>query len=343
MTKPRIAIIGAGSLGTVMGAIVTTKGGECVLVDTNKEHVAALNQNGATVTGFMDLKNIPVTAITPGEMTGIYDIIILLIKQTANETALKALLPYLGERSVVCTLQNGIPEPSVADVVGVSRTLGAPVGWGAGWIAPGVAQLYTQVEHMRVELGSLDGKITEQLKKVEAFLKLSGEVDISTNLLGLRWSKLLMNSALSGMSAALACIFGEVLDDEKGARCAAHIANEVVRVSREKGVKLEIIIPGYDFYDLEFDNRHGRDKAISLLRAMYERHRPSKASMLQDMEKNIPCEIDYINGLVCKEGTVYNIPTPFNDTVVNIVKDFESKELGFPTIANLKYFDIPEL
>ena len=339
----RVAILGAGSLGTIMGAVVAQKGGDFVLIDTNREHVDSLNKNGATVTGFLEMENVPVKAITPEQMDGIYDIVIVLTKQTANKKALTNLLPYLSENSVVCTLQNGIPEESVAEIVGKERTVGGTVGWGGGWLKPGVAQLYTKPEHMRIEIGSLDGQITDKVKRVEAFLKLAGDVEINTNLSGIRWSKLLMNSALSGMSAALGCTFGDIIDDDKAVACAAHVADELIRVSRKKDIKMEIIIPGKDFYELQFDDKKGRDHAIAFLREVYDVHRPQKASMMQDMEKGLPCEIDYINGIVCTNGGAFGIDTPMNDNIVKIVKAFEAKELPFPTMKNLDMFTVPEL
>lgn len=339
----RTAILGAGSLGTIMGAVVSKNGGDVVLVDSYKEHVDALNEKGATVTGYLDLKNIPVKAITPDQMDGIYDVVIVLLKQTANAVALRNLLPFINENSVVCTLQNGIPEEAVAEIVGTDRTVGGTVGWGGGWIAPGVSQLYTKPEHMRIEIGSLDGAITEKLKRVEAFLKMAGDVEINTNLLGIRWSKLLMNSALSGMSAALGCTFGEIIDDEKAVRCAAHVADELIRVADLKGIGLEVIIPGKDFNELKFDNEAGRDHAVEFLRDVYSVHRPQKASMMQDMEKGRPCEIDYINGIVSQNGDKFGLDTPFNDLIVRIVKEFESGEIPFPTMANLERFTVPKL
>jgi 2-dehydropantoate 2-reductase len=338
-----VAILGAGSLGTIMGAVVSRNGGDCVLVDAYKEHVDALNANGATVTGYLDLKNIPVRAITPDQMEGIYDMVIVLLKQTANAVALRNLLPFINEDSVVCTLQNGIPEEAVAEIVGADRTVGGTVGWGAGWISPGISQLYTKPEHMRIEIGTLDGRITDKLKKVEGFLKLAGEVDINTNLTGIRWSKLLMNSALSGMSAALGCTFGDVIDDDKAVACAAHVANELIQVADARGITLEVIIPGVDFYILKFNDKAGRDAAIALLREVYDVHRPQKASMMQDMEKGRPCEIDYINGIVSQNGDKYGLETPFNDTIVKIVKEFEAKTSPFPTMENLARFEVPEL
>lgn len=339
----KTAIIGAGSLGTIMAAKVSQNGGDCVLIDTNKPHVEALNSNGATVTGFLEMKNVPVKAITPDQMEGVYDLVIVLTKQTANKIALTNLLPYLNEDSVVCTLQNGIPEESVAEIVGRDRTCGGAVGWGAGWSKPGVSELYTKPEFMIIEIGNLENDVNEKLRRVEKFLKLAGGVTINTNLMGFRWAKLLMNSALSGMSAALGCTFGDILDDEKAVACAAHVANELIQVSRAKGIDLEVIVPGKDFYELEFNDEAGREHAIAFIKEVWDVHRPQKASMMQDMEKGIPCEIDYINGIVCKGGSEVGIETPFNQMIVDIVKEFEAKQLPFPTVTNLDRFNVPEL
>jgi 2-dehydropantoate 2-reductase len=168
-------------------------------------------------------------------------------------------------------------------------------------------------------------------------------VEINTNLLGIRWSKLLMNSALSGMSAALGCTFGEIIDDEKAVRCAAHVADELIRVADLKGIGLEVIIPGKDFSELKFDDEAGRDHAVEFLRDVYSVHRPQKASMMQDMEKGRPCEIDYINGIVSQNGDKFGLDTPFNDLIVKIVKEFEAGEIPFPTMANLDRFTVPKL
>jgi 2-dehydropantoate 2-reductase len=335
----RVAIIGAGSLGTVMAAVVSKNGGECVLIDANAAHVEALNRDGATVTGKMDLKNQPVKAITPDQMEGIYDVVILLTKQTVNKIVLENLLPYINEDSVVCTLQNGIPEEFVASIVGRGRTAGGAVGWGAGYASPGISELYTSPEFMIIEIGNLDNVVNEKLQKVERFLKMAGGVTINSNLLGFRWSKLLMNATFSGMSAALGCTFGDVLDNEKALECAIAIGKELIEVARAKGITLEEIVPGKDFYKFEFQDAAGMAVAKEFARDVWSVHRPQKASMMQDMEKNIPCEIGYINGLVVDGGDAVGIETPFNDKVVEIVKAFEAGVLPFPSFDNLAKFD----
>ena len=86
----RSAIYGAGSLGTVMGAFLAKNGVEIDLVNRNKAHVEALKNNGARITGTVEM-TIPVNALLPEEMTGRYDIIFLMTKQLNNRETLSFL------------------------------------------------------------------------------------------------------------------------------------------------------------------------------------------------------------------------------------------------------------
>lgn len=339
----RAAILGAGSLGTCMGAFINTNGGDVELIDANREHVDTLNRHGATVIGNVDLKNVPVKAVTPDQMEGIYDLVIVLLKQTANVKALPGLLPHLDEDSIVCTLQNGIPEENVANIIGRERTISGVMGWGAQWEAPGVSRYTTGPEVMYIELGDMEGEMGLKVRKAADYLKMQGEVRINPNLTGIRWSKLVTNCALSGMSAVLGCTCGEVLDDDMAAACGVHVGQEVVRVATAMGIELPILVKGYDFYDLDFKNDAGRKRAVEWLRGYCNAQRGAKASMLQDMEKGIHCEIDFINGEACKYGSRNGIGTPFNDTLVRIIKEFEAGNAAFPTKANLNRFTIPNL
>ena len=158
----RAALMGAGSLGTIIGALVAKNGGDMTLIDANRAHVDALNKNGAHVIGKMELSHVPVKAITPDEMDGIYDLAILLAKQTYNDVALRQLLPHLGENSVVCTLQNGVPEESVGKIIGPERVVGGIVGWGATFRGPGISELTSDISAMRYEIGEVDGSKTDR-------------------------------------------------------------------------------------------------------------------------------------------------------------------------------------
>ena len=126
----KVCIYGAGSLGTVLGAYVAKSGEEIDLVNRNKAHVAALKENGATITGTANF-NVKVNAMLPGEMKEKYDIIFLMTKQLNNKEVVKMLTNFLADDGVICTMQNGLPEHSVSEIIGEDRTYGCAIGWGA--------------------------------------------------------------------------------------------------------------------------------------------------------------------------------------------------------------------
>lgn len=336
----KVAVMGVGSLGTIVGALMSQKGADVVLIDANKEHVRALNEKGATIVGKYNL-NTPVKAITPDEMTGTYDIVFYLVKQTYNEVALKQLLPHLGPDSTVCTLQNGVPEGAVAAIVGKERTMGGPVNWGATWKGPGVSELTSDFDTMLFDLGELDGTITARTKRVAEVLRLAGKVEILDNLLGVRWAKLLVNAMMSGMSAALGCTFGDILDNEKALMCAVHIGNEAIAASRADGISLAPL-GSVDMSTLAFTTASERAEKMANMRIGYGPHRPLKASMLQDIEKGLKTEIDAINGIVSTTGKRVGVPTPVCDTVVETVKGIEAGKYT-ACMKNLDLFTVPEI
>jgi 2-dehydropantoate 2-reductase len=337
----RIAIMGVGSLGTILGAYITKGGIKVDLIDVNKEHVNVLNEKGATVKGKANF-NVSVNAITPEQIEGIYDLVFYMVKQTYDEVALKQILPHLNEASVVCTLQNGVPEPNVAKIVGTERTIGGTVGWGATWLEPGVSELTTNADIMTFDLGEINGEITDRLLKVKAILELMCKTELMVNLTGIRWTKLLANCTFSGMSASLGCTFGEILDNEKALECIKHLANECINVSLAQGIIMEAI-QGFDLGKLlAFSTEEERSTKDEIYQKMWGPHRSSKASMLQDLEKGRKSEIDAINGVVCNLGRKFNVATPVNEKVVEVVKGIESGKYKYE-FTNLDMFEIPKI
>lgn len=335
----RAAIIGAGSLGTIIGALMNNEDRSVDLVDTNRAHVDALNDLGARVTGEMDLI-VPVRALTPEQMNGRYDLIFLLSKQTANQAVLLHLLDHLHDDSIVCTLQNGIPEPSVATVVGQARTVGGAVGFGATWIRPGVSQLTTTADTVRrfaFEIGEMDGAMRSRLHIVRDYLSCVGHTELLDDLMGIRWSKVLMNATFSGMSAALGCTFGEVLDDPRALLCVAFLADETVRAAHAAGHRMAPM-QGEDFECFALPSPADALAVMPLIRSIWSQHRQLRASMLQDLEKGRDTEIDYINGIVCTTGGLHAVPTPFNDRVVELVNEAQNART-LPRFSNIARFD----
>lgn len=333
MTKA--VIIGAGSLGTIIGALMTKGGRPVELVDTNLPHVEALNRNGARISGEMELQ-VPVRALTPDRMQGSYDLVFLLSKQTANAQVLTHLLLHLHSGSLVCTLQNGIPEPSVAAIVGAERTMGGTVGFGATWEGPGQSRLTTRAEVVRdfaFEIGFYAAP-HPLLPLAHAYLECVGRTQVLNNLMGVRWSKLLMNATFSGMSAALGCTFGEVMDDPVARAAIIRIADEVVRAAHAEGQRMAPM-QNEDFEAFALPDN--ASNVTAMIHRIWTPHRQLRASMLQDLEKGQDTEIGFINGLVCETGAWHGFSTPFNDLVVALVRQAQEQR-SVPNKSNLSHF-----
>ena len=335
----KAAIIGIGSLGTIIGALITKGGKQIDLFDSYKENIDALNLYGATVTGTLDL-NVLVKAYTPDQMTGEYDLVFLLTKQTTNHLVLPQLLPHLHGDSIVCTLQNGIPEDSVASIVGRDRTIGGAVGFGATWMKPGVSSLtssYETVEKFAFEIGEIDGVIRPRLDVVREYLECVGKTEIRTGLMGIKFTKVLMNATFSGMSAALGCTFGDVLENPKAMTCLAFVADECIKVAHARGVRL-VMMQGEDLESFELNGAADIPEKMPLYRKIWGRHVKLKASMLQDLEKGRECEINYINGVICQRGRECSVATPFNDKIVELVTEAQNRR-GVNDFSYLNRFD----
>lgn len=339
----RVALCGAGSLGTITGALMSKNGVDVVLIDANKAHVDELNRNGATITGKMDEKAIPVKAILPEQMEGIYDVIFLLTKQTVNHIILPLLKKHMDGNSVLCTLQNGAPEELVAQYVGTERTVGGVTGWGATYVKPGVSRLTSDPYRMVFEIGELDGSITSRIQRIAETLGKACICNVITNLAGVRWTKLITNATMSGLSAALGITYGEIINNDKALTIAAYQSNELIKIANARNLKLEILFEGYDFYDLQFHDQEGLERAKKWLHEYFTPDDQVIASMLRDMRNGVPCEIDQICGIVSDWGDRLDIDTPMIDKCIQIVKAFEAGESPLPDIGNLNQFHISEM
>lgn len=332
----RAAIYGAGSLGTILGAYITKNGGEVELINRNKAHIDALRTNGATVTGTVNFTQ-AVTAYTPDEMSGKYDIIFLMTKQQQNAEVVKFLKQYLADDGVIVTLQNGIPELQIGEIVGEERVLGCTVAWGSTMKEPGVCELTSAPDSLTFSLGSLQARPNPIIGKVKSLLELMGPVEINTNFIGSRWSKLLINSAFSGMSAVLGSTFGEAARDKASRRIVQKLIKESIDVCATAGIRIEPV-QGKDIVKLlDYKGRIKKALSFFIIPIAIRKHALLRASMLQDLEKGKKTEVDAINGVVCAFGRKVGVPTPMNDKIVDIIHRIENGELT-PSFSNLALF-----
>lgn len=333
----RYAIYGAGSLGTVLGAYITQSGTEIELINRNKAHTTALKEQGATIKGTVDM-HVKVDAKFPDEMSGKYDVIFLMTKQLHNPEVVTMLKDYLSDNGVIVTLQNGIPEPGVAEIVGAEHTIGCVVEWGATMDEPGTSILTSEPESLSFHMGKMNGVPDDMFNLVKELLEKMCPVFIEDNLIGARWSKLLINATFSGIGTCVGGLFGDVSEKSEAKQVAIRCMKECIDVGHAAGAVFAPV-QGKDITKLfYYSNPIKRAFGLLLLPIAMKKHRLIEPSMLQDLKKGKPCEVDAINGVVCDWGRKCKVPTPINDRIVEIIKKEQAGELQLK-YDNIHLFD----
>ena len=314
----KIVMLGAGALGSTIGRTLAMAKNEVYFVDMWKEHVDKINAQGLHMTDESNDWYVKVDARTNGEGIDEADLVIVLVKSFATKSAVEQLKKtnVIGENTVVMSLQNGLGnEETIASVVGEENVISGKTYVGgrlieAGYISAGVKGKWTYI-------GELNGAKTERIQKVcDVFNEAGLLCEVSDNIKGLIWDKLLINVAAGALCGITRLPYGPLYEEEYIKEVAVDAIQEAINVAKAAGVKLKSEDPEYPWY-----------AASEGLPATF------KTSILQSLELKRPTEIDFINGSVCEWGKKYNIPTPVNKTLVACVKGIEKFILEYePTL-----------
>jgi len=300
----RIAVVGAGAMGSLFGGLLAEAGEDVVLVDIWEEHVRAINERGLHIKGVSGDRVVRVRATTKHAEVGVVDLMLIQVKSYATEKAIRDALPMIGERTVVLTLQNGLGNvEKIAAVVGRERVLAGTTAHGATVLGPG--EIYHAGRGPTV-IGEVDGRITDRVKAIAATFNRAGiETEVTDNIMGAIWTKMLANVAINALTAITGLYNGELLELEETKAVMLKAVDEAVAVAKAMGIKLLVEDP-HEF-------------VLGIARATAT----NKSSMLQDVERGRRTEIDAINGMIVHYGRELGIPTPVNEVLVAAVKGIE--------------------
>jgi len=319
----RIAVMGAGAIGGITGAFMARNGKDVTLVDTYDEHVTAINADGLRVIGDLGEHLVRVPAITPDRLDGLYDLIFLAVKSVDTDDALAALRDHTADSTPVVSLQNGINEEHIAGIIGNERTVGASTHYAATFEAPG---LLNKTSHGGYIVGELDGSMTERAREIGRLLSLVEESEVTGNIWGHLWSKLLINVCTNSFGALTGQVFGEFIKDDIGKRLLAALYTESYDVAIGHGINLVKLVGVLDpeFLCVRCDADGERVLSILDLMAGPDQYGNMKSSMLQDLERGRKTEIEFLNGYIVKKGREVGLPTPVNEAIVETVKEVEA-------------------
>jgi 2-dehydropantoate 2-reductase len=300
----RILVVGPGAIGSLFAGMLTSGGHEVWLLGRRREVVDTINREGITIqqvwTG--DTRLIPVRAtIDPGDAAPA-ELVVMCVKCPGVLQATRDALPAAGDGTVFLTTQNGLGSvDTMASVAGRERVLAGVTSNGTTLLGPG------SIRHSWMgdtTIGELDGQETERLERVAEALRQSGiKVAVSQLMDQPIWTKLVANCAMSPLAALLRVTNGQLVERPEARELLRAVVREVVSVAEVKGVTL----PPFS-------------GIVEKVEANCRNNATNKMSMLQDVERGAPTEIDYINGAVVREGEAVGVPTPINWALTKLVK-----------------------
>ena len=315
----KICMLGTGSLGSTIGGTLAQGGSEVYFVDQWKEHIDKINENGLKMTDEKEDWYVKVDARTSAEGMGPVDLVIVLVKSFATKEAVSQLKEtnVICENTLVMSLQNGLGnEETIAEVVGEANVISGKTYVGGrllspGYVSAGVKGKYTYI-------GELTGEITDRIQAVcDEFNKAGLLCEVSDNIKGLIWDKLLINVAAGALCGITRLPYGPLYEEEYIKETAVAAIQEGIDVAKAAGVKLKSEDPEYPWYAAS----EGLPETF-------------KTSILQSLELKRPTEIDFINGSVVEWGKKFGIPTPVNRTLVTCVKGIEKFLLEYEPSLN---------
>jgi 2-dehydropantoate 2-reductase len=322
----RIAMVGAGAIGGVTAAFVKQAGWDVELVCKHEDLAQTIINQGIHISGIKGEHRVKLKAIANiSDLSDAKDLVFIATKATDCVAAAKDLLPYLKADSAVVSLQNGICEHAIAEVIGKERVIGCVVGWGASHSGPAELEVTSEGEFV---IGNIDHKSDERLEPLQRMLNTVYPTRISDNITGELYSKLIINSCINSLGVIGGVRLGELLANKKVRIIFMNLMHEAMAVAA--AMKIVVAPAGagkLDFYKLlqgsswfaDF-NRHLTIRFIGF------KYRRIKSSSLQSIERGRRTEIDFLNGYICGRGRDFGVPTPINDAVRKMVHEIENGE-----------------
>ncbi|NMC56551.1 MAG: ketopantoate reductase family protein [Eubacteriaceae bacterium] len=308
----KIAVVGAGAMGCVIGAYLKKGGADVTLIDPFKEHMDNIANNGLILNSSSSREVVKMNTALSAQDADIMDIVIIMVKGTLTDAALKGAQSIIGKDTYVCTFQNGIGNVDIIQkTIPKEKILYGCLNMASILKAPG--EVYGNLfDEVNVYIGSII-KEEEQIKTGNDLARTftdGGAVskyvdDIDTHV----WSKAMVNLVANATCGLVRLNGQQAAKNTHFLLIATDIVKEALAIAEAKGVK------GLDFATF-------MTKTIPAARATAGDHYPSMAQDMMITKKKT--EIEFLNGAFERMGKELNIPTPVNTTIARLVRTVES-------------------
>ncbi len=294
----KIAVLGAGSVGCYFGGMLARAGHSVVLIG-RPQHVDAVNRDGLLMDTKSFREHVPMQARTDAAGLRGAQLVLCCVKSPDTERAAADMAPHLDPGAIVLSLQNGVDNAERLQAL-----LGREVGAAVVYVATEMAGAGHLKHHGRGELVIGPSAASDDL--VRMFAAAGVPVQVSDNVVGELWGKLILNCAFNAMSAITQLPYGRLIQGEGVEDAMRDVVAECLAVAAGLGVT----VPGDAW---EAVQRIARTMPTQF------------SSTAQDLARGKPSEIDHLNGLILRKGRALGIATPANRLLHALVKLLESR------------------
>ena len=323
----RILVLGVGAIGSSVGADLAWAGHDVTLADAWPAHIEAIRAGGLHVRMPEIERRVSPPALHLCDLAGsarAFDLVLLCSKSNDHRWLAELARKHMSPDAVLVGLQNGMNDASLAEVVGRSRVIGAVIELQAECFTPGQVKRNTPPERTWFAVGELDGALTPRLAAVADLLRAAARVDLTTNIAGAKWSKLIANCMTMGPFGLLGLPNAEAAALEGAFEVSCALGREALAVGEALGYRAE---PVFGISEDEWRSTN-EERIVLAMRTLLSHVGRGRTAPIHDHLKGRQSEIRFIAGVVCEQGRRYGIPTPANDAVVELDRRINTGDLS---------------
>lgn len=306
MGMNRIAVMGAGAVGSYFGGMLARAGMAVTLIG-RRAHVEAIARDGLFIDSIHLQERVSVAASTQPDAARTAELVLFCVKARDTESAARALASYLGPGAIVLSLQNGVDNVARIKAASGIEALPGVVYVAASMPAPGSVKHLGRGDLVIGSLNSGDQRQEDLERVAQCFARGGVPCCVSQNIEGDLWTKLIMNCAGNAVTTLGRASYGRAAQNENSRQVMAATANEAIAVARAAGIQL----PPVDLVAAGLKLAQDLGQATS--------------STAQDIQRGKRTEIDALNGFIARRGAELGVPTPVNHTLFALVKLLEEE------------------
>ena len=327
MTGQRIAVLGTGANGCVVGADLLRAGYDVTLIDQWPANVEKIRADGVTIEIHEEgTFTTPVPKMLHmcqvAELTEPFDIVFLLLKAYDTRWGCELIKPYVADDGVVVGVQNGMSFDDIIDIMGADRAIGSVIEVSSTMFDPGFVERQSPHSRSWFAVGTDDGRVTPSLEQVAEIMRNVGDVDIVDDIRSAKWMKLVINAAELVPSAILDKTIPDAARIPEMGNLMITAGYEAIDAGIARGHK---VVPIFGLEAVDPDNPHGY--VDTLFRKLMDDYvlDTTKSTVLQDWIRGRHCEVDEIHGAVV--DALPDGEAPVNKAMIEVAHRIEKGDL----------------